>query len=152
MLGVLQREAARRELRNLECVRSGFLTYEHRGAPVDFVYSRHALHQLPDFWKAIALERIASLLRPGGILRVRDLFFSCPLGQVHDVVEAWLACAPERPEVGWTRAELETHLRDEHSTFTWLFEPMLVQAGFEVREATYTDSRIYAAYTCVRVR
>ncbi len=52
--------------------------------------------------------------------------------------------------MGWTRAELETHLRDEYSTFTWLFEPMLVQAGFEVREATYSESRIYADYVCVR--
>jgi ubiquinone/menaquinone biosynthesis C-methylase UbiE len=152
MLAALQGEAARRGLRNLEVVQGGFLTYTHRGPPVDFVYSRHALHQLPDFWKAIALERMAGLLRPGGVLRVRDLFFSCPLGEVREVIEAWLAGAPERPDYGWTRSELETHLRDEHSTFTWLFEPMLPQAGFEIREATYSESRIYAGYTCVRVR
>jgi ubiquinone/menaquinone biosynthesis C-methylase UbiE len=152
MLAALRREATQRELRNVECVRSGFLTYEHTGDPADFVYSRHALHQLPEFWKAIALQRIAALLRLGGVLRVRDLFLSCPLSEVRDVVEAWLARASDRPEYGWTRAELETHLRDEHSTFTWLFEPMLMQAGFEIREATYSDSRIYAGYTCVRVR
>ena len=29
---------------------------------------------------------------------------------------------------------------------------MLVQAGFEIREATSSDSRIYAEYTCVRAR
>lgn len=153
MVAVLRRETAQRELHNVECVQSGFLTYEHTGDPADFVYSRHALHQLPDFWKAIALERIAALLRLGGVLRVRDLFLSCPLSEARDVVEAWLASAPDQPaESGWTRAELEAHVRDEHSTFTWLFEPMLVQAGFEVREATYSESRIYAVYTCVRVR
>jgi len=152
MLGVVRRRAEQQHLRDVECVQSGFLTYEHTGQPADFVYSRHALHQLPDFWKAIALERIAAVLRIGGVLRVRDLFLSCPLSQAHVVIESWLAQASDRPDVGWTRAELETHLRDEHSTFTWLFEPMLMQAGFEVREATYSDSHIYAEYSCVRVR
>jgi len=152
MLAVVRRKAQQQGLRNVECVRGGFLTYEHTGGPADFVYTRHALHQLPDFWKAIALERIAGMLRLGGVFRMRDLFLSCPLSQARDVVESWLAGASDRPEVGWTRAELETHLRDEHSTFTWLFEPMLLQAGFEVREATYSDSRIFAEYSCVRVR
>ena len=27
----------------------------HAGPPADGVYTRHALHQLPDFWKAMAL-------------------------------------------------------------------------------------------------
>jgi ubiquinone/menaquinone biosynthesis C-methylase UbiE len=152
MLDIARRRANEQELSNVECVRSGFLTYEHTGEPADFVYLRHALHQLPDFWKAIALERIAAVLRVGGVFRTRDLFLSCPLGQVHDAIESWLARASDQPGVGWSRAELETHLRDEYSTFTWLFEPMLVQAGFEVREAAYSDSRIYAEYSCVRVR
>ncbi len=90
------------------------------------------------------------MLRPGGVFVVRDLFLSCPLSEAHQVVKGWLAHAADRPEVGWTRAELETHLSDEHSTFTWLFEPMLTQAGFEIREATFSDSRIYADYTFVR--
>ena len=152
MLAALRQKATQRKLRNVESVRSGFLTYEHTGDPADFVFSRHALHQLPDLWKAIALQRVAGFLRLGGVLRVRDLFFSCTLSEVHPVVEAWLAGAAQTPEYGWTRAELETHLREEHSTFSWLFEPMLAQAGFEVRDATYSDSRIFAEYTCVRVR
>ena len=152
MLAALRQKATQRKLRNVESVRSGFLTYEHTGDPADFVFSRHALHQLPDLWKAIALQRVAGFLPLGGVLRVRDLFFSCTLSEVHPVVEAWLAGAAQTPGYGWTRAELETHLREEHSTFTWLFEPMLVQAGFEVRDATYSDSRIFAEYTCVRVR
>ena len=43
----------------------GFLSYSPAG-PVDGVYTRHALHQLPDFWKAVALHRIAAMLRPAG--------------------------------------------------------------------------------------
>src|ERR1700685_3208366 len=65
--------AARRErasaagLPNLACVQAGFLSYEHAGPPADGVYTRNALHQLPDFWKAVALDRIAGVVRAGGV-------------------------------------------------------------------------------------
>lgn len=36
---------------------------------------RNVLHRLPDFWKAIALDRIARMLWPGGVLCLRDLIF-----------------------------------------------------------------------------
>jgi ubiquinone/menaquinone biosynthesis C-methylase UbiE len=150
MLSVVQRQATQAGLTNLECHRAGFLTYQHTGHPADFVYSRHALHQLPDFWKAIALRRIAGFLRPGGVLRVRDLILSCALDDVDQVIEAWLASAPASPDQGWPRAELETHLREEHSTFTWLFEPMLAQASFAITETTLSQSRTHASYTCIR--
>ena len=39
-------------------------------------------------------------------------------------LEDWLTRASQRPDVGWARVELETHVREEHSTFTWLLEPM----------------------------
>jgi hypothetical protein len=40
--------------------------------------------------------------------------------------------------------------RTEHSTLTWLFEQMLEQAGFAIRDRRLCESRIYAEYTCVR--
>src|SRR5262245_53298422 len=49
---------------NVVCVQAGFLSYEHTGAPADAVFTRNAVHQLPDFWKVLALDRIARLLRP----------------------------------------------------------------------------------------
>ena len=149
MLAVVRQRAKQVGLTNVECVQAGFLTYQHSGPQADFVYSRHALHQLPDFWKAVALKRIADALHPGGVFRVRDLFLSCGLHEVDQVVEAWLSSASATSDVGWTRAELETHLREEHSTFTWLFEPMLAQAGFTIGEATCTPSRTHASYTCI---
>ena len=135
---------------NIECVRAGFLSYEHIGAPVDVIYTRNSLHHLPDFWKAIALRRMADLLRPGGILRLRDLVFAFGADEAGDSIDRWLDAAAERAEDGWTRAELEVHLRDEYSTFTWLLEPMIEQAGFEIERADYGALRVYADYTCVR--
>jgi ubiquinone/menaquinone biosynthesis C-methylase UbiE len=149
MLTAVNMRAKELGLKNVECVQAGFLSYQHSGPQADFVYSRHALHQLPDFWKAIALRRIADVLRPGGVFRLRDLFLSCALNEVDEVVEAWLANAPANSSAGWPRSELETHLREEHSTFTWLFEPMLTQAGFTISAAAYTPSRTHASYTCV---
>ncbi len=150
MLAAVSARIRRLGLDNVECVQRGFLTYEHEGAPADAAYSRNALHHLPDFWKALALRRVAAVLRPGGVLRLRDIVFSCGAGEAELVAEAWLDGAAERPEDGWTRAELELHLREEHSTFTWLLEQMLERAGFEILEASSTPSRAYAAYTCVK--
>jgi ubiquinone/menaquinone biosynthesis C-methylase UbiE len=149
MLASLRAKTERLQLRNIECVEGGFLRYQHTGEPADFAYSRHALHQLPDFWKAVALSRMHVILKPGGVLRLRDLVFSFDVSEAHGAIDAWLSRASKHPEDGWTRTELETHLRDEHSTFSWLLEPMLEQAGFEIRQAAYDPSGIYAAYVCV---
>jgi ubiquinone/menaquinone biosynthesis C-methylase UbiE len=145
------REAARKaEGRGIEFVQAGMLTYEHRGEPAHFVYARNVLHHLPDFWKAMALRRMASVLRPSGLLRLRDIVFSFDPAEAKRAIDRWMAAAPERPEGGWTRAELEVHLRTEYSTFTWLLEPMLERCGFTIREARYSETRTFADYLCER--
>lgn len=150
MLDYLRAEATQHGIGNLEVVQAGFLSYEHQGNPADVVYSRNALHHLPDFWKAIALKRVAAILTPAGILRLHDLVYNVDPDETIATIEAWLAGARENPEDGWTRAELETHVREEHSTFSWLHEPLLERAGFEIREAAYRPSNTYAVYTCVK--
>jgi ubiquinone/menaquinone biosynthesis C-methylase UbiE len=150
MLAVLRATAAAGGAANVECVEAGFLSYEHAGPPADVVYTRHALHHLPDLWKAVALGRMARMLRPGGVLRLRDLVFAFDPAEAEDGLARWLDRAAERPEDGWTRAELETHLREEHSTFTWLLEPMLERAGFAIEHADHGEIGVYADYTCTR--
>jgi ubiquinone/menaquinone biosynthesis C-methylase UbiE len=70
MLEALMRRIDEERVANIYVVGSGFLTYEHEGPLADFAYSRYALHHLPDFWKAIALDRIRRILRPGGVFRL----------------------------------------------------------------------------------
>ncbi len=149
MLAVLRQRVIEAGLGNVECVRAGFLSYEHTGAPADAVYTRNALHQLPDFWKALALERIANLLPPGGVLRLRDLIFDFQPAEAEAVLDDWLDDAVADPARGYTRADFDEHLRTEFSTFRWLLEPMLAAAGFAVVTAGF-DGSIYGAYTCVR--
>jgi SAM-dependent methyltransferase len=133
-----------------ECVGAGFLSYEHRGEAPSMVYSRNALHHLPDFWKTIALGRIAQMLAPGGTLVLRDIVYSFEPDEADAVLEAWFAGAPTDPKDGWTRTELEAHVRDEHSTFSWLLEPTLERAGFAVADVWYSESRTYARYVCAK--
>jgi ubiquinone/menaquinone biosynthesis C-methylase UbiE len=149
MLSVLRERAAAAGLANLECVRAGFLSYSHPGAPLDGVYSRNALHQLPDFWKALALDRIARMLRPGGVLRLRDLIYDFSPAEAGQVFSHWLDCAADDPAAGYTAADYAEHIRTEFSTFRWLLEPMLAAAGFEIVTVKF-DRRLYGAYTCVR--
>ena len=150
MLTLLRDRTDRLGIDNIECVQSGFLSYAHQGDLVDFVYSRNALHHLPDFWKGIALARIAAILKPGGILRLHDLVYSFDPRQAEEIFEAWLSAAPADPARGWPRPGLETHIREEYSTFNWLLEPMLERAGFAVEDVKHTDSRVFSAYTCTR--
>lgn len=149
MQAVLRERVARAGTANVECVQAGFLSYEHTGPPADAVFTRNALHQLPDFWKALALGRIAGLLRPGGVLRLRDLIFDCQPAEAEAVVDAWLEDAADDPSLGYTRDDFAEHLRAEFSTFRWLFEPMLAAAGFAIVTAAF-DGQVYGTYTCVK--
>jgi SAM-dependent methyltransferase len=149
MLAVARVKAETRGIGNLDLANDGFLSYRHEGALADFVYTRNALHHLPDFWKVMALQRIAAILKPGGMLLLRDLVFCCEPAQVEDAIEDWLRTASMTPAEGWTRAEIEADVRGEHITFSWLLEPMLTRVGFQIRDATHGDSRVFASYVCV---
>jgi SAM-dependent methyltransferase len=151
MLARLAENVDRRAVRNVEAVRAGFLTYRHEGEPADVVYSRFALHHLPDFWKAIALQRMAGMLRPGGVLRLWDVVYDFEPADAERRIDAWIAETMSADvEHGWTRAELAAHVRDEHSTFTWLLEPMIERAGFDMIDASYSASGVFAQYLCRR--
>lgn len=148
MLDALRARVEAAGLANVEVVPAGFLSYEHHGPPADFVYSRYALHHLPDFWKGVALARIRRMLRPGGVLRLRDVVYGFDPGEATDRIEAWCATggAEARVDGDWTRAELEEHVRDEHSTFTWLLEPLIRRCGFTIERAEHSEDGIIAAY------
>jgi ubiquinone/menaquinone biosynthesis C-methylase UbiE len=149
MVEVLNERGA--SLPNLRVTRAGFLSYEHAGPPVDGVHSRHAFHQLPDFWKTIALDRIARMLRPGGVLWVRDLIYDFQPAEASQVFGGWFDNAAADPAAGYTREDYLEHIQLEFSTYRWLFEPMLAAAGFEIQDVRY-EGRVFGEYTCVKSR
>jgi ubiquinone/menaquinone biosynthesis C-methylase UbiE len=149
MLTALRERATASGLTNITCVQAGFLTYPHPTQPADAVHTRHALHQLPDFWKTMALDRIARTLRPGGVLRLRDLIYDFGPSEAESLFTEWAANAPKDPTQGYTAEDLATHVRTEHSTYRWLLEPMLATAGFEITDTAFRTP-LFGAYTCVK--
>lgn len=150
MLAPLTAKLSASRAANVEVVQAGFLTYEHQGGPADVVYSRFALHHLPDFWKAVALERTRRFMAPGGLLRLSDVVYSFPPGEIEDRIEAWCRAYDGAAEGGWTRADVEEHVRDEHSSFSWALESTIERCGFELFEADYSDDGFFARYVARR--
>jgi ubiquinone/menaquinone biosynthesis C-methylase UbiE len=150
MTAALRARVANLGIDNVTVVDGGFLSYEHRGEPVDFVFTRNALHQIPDFWKGVALARIASFLRPTGILRLRDLVFDFVPADADERIQAWMAGAVSDPAVGWTADELAEHVRGEFSTYSWLLDLMLERTGFEILDRSFRRSA-YGTYTARRI-
>jgi SAM-dependent methyltransferase len=131
---------------NVEVVAAGFLTYNHADDLADFVYSRYALHHRPDFWKVMALRRVRAMLRPGGLFRLWDVVYGFAPDEADERVEAWCAPFGEAIEGDWARWEMEEHIRDEHSTFTWLLEEMFERTRFTVEVADYSEDGFDARY------
>jgi ubiquinone/menaquinone biosynthesis C-methylase UbiE len=148
MLDQLRDKVARRGIANIEIVEAGFVTYEHSGRPADFVYSRWALHQVPDFWKSLALMRMRRALSPGGVLRLSDIVYSFEPEEAEGRIEAWCESLPEvgEHEGEWVRSDIVEHVRDEHSTYTWLLEPMIERCSFRIEDAVLSDDGFFAEY------
>ena len=146
MLDVVRRRMETRGIRNIDLVNEGFVSYEHQGESASFVFSKDALHHLPDFWKIEALKTIRETLKDGGIFRLRDFVFSFEPEDSYEKIESWI---DENKEVtSFSEEEIHRHFRDEYSTYGFLLEPMLERVGFEILESTY-DGDFYATYTCL---
>jgi len=147
MLDVIRTKLRTRPPSNVEVVEAGFLSYEHQREPADFIYSRWALHHLPDFWKSIALTRMRTVVGVGGILRLSDIVYSFTPSEAADRIEQWCGTLPDHATEGeWVRTDIEEHVRDEHSTYTWLLEPMIECSGFRIDHAQYSSDGFEAEY------
>lgn len=144
MLAYSRRRAEADGLRNISYHHAGFLTYEHRGEPADFIVTKFAFHHLPDYWKVAALHRLAGFLKPGGLLHLQDVVFSFAPGEAAHSIEHWITHQTAGGG-GFSRADFEAHVRDEHSTFDWILDDMLARTGFLVTKKEIW-SPTYAAY------
>lgn len=86
-------------------------------------------------------------LKPGGIVRLWDVVYNFEPHEAEDRIDAWCSTAGKEIDSEWGRWELEEHVRDEHSTFTWLLEATIARCRFAVSSAEYTDDGIFAKYT-----
>jgi ubiquinone/menaquinone biosynthesis C-methylase UbiE len=148
MLKRARKKARKAGLDNIEFCDAGFLTYEHNAEPVDAVVSVTALHHLPDFWKMIGLRRLAGMVKTGGKLYIKDMVFTFNPDRYKYSIKTFIQKMVNRlaPEMRW---ELETHFRQEYSTFGWIMEGMLEKAGLQIESANYKDE-YFAAYLCTK--
>lgn len=147
-------ETAKRKLaenvQNIKFVNAGFLSYEHEGEPADVVITKAAFHHLPDFWKQIALLRINGMLKPGGLLYIHDVVFHFDpqeyIGRINSWISGFDKVAGEE-----FRSEVETHIRDEYSTFGWIMKGIIERAGFTV-ERCKSDDGFVTEYACRKIK
>lgn len=131
MLAFAKKKACSRDIKNIEFHKGGFLTYNHKGPAVDGVVSQIALHHIPDFWKLIALKRIAGMLKPKGKFYLRDVVFPSDVRNYDSyfasVVRDFGKMAGKRLEKNMAR-----HIMKEYSTLDWMMEQMLEKSGFRI--------------------
>jgi 2-polyprenyl-3-methyl-5-hydroxy-6-metoxy-1,4-benzoquinol methylase len=114
---------------------AGLLSFAYQPDSYDLIVSEFTLHHLPDFWKSVALSRIFAALKPGANFYLRDIVFvRTPDGTERDV-EEWAEFSISNHD--FNRDSVVTHMRDEYSTFGWVIERMLVDAGFELTSVDY---------------
>ncbi len=147
MLAATRRRAAALNLANVTTQHAGFLSLDLPAAGLDLITTKFALHHLPDQWKGVALDRLARALTPGGKLFIRDVVFSCTSAELPETAESWIGWMLEN--TGYDRATVACHIRDEHSTYGWIMEGLIKQAGLELTSAEYSNG-VYADYIAVR--
>lgn len=144
MLEYAKNKAAKTGITNVEYCQGGFLTYSHGGQPADAIVTNTAFHHLPDFWKGIALQRMSSMLKPGGQLYLSDVIFEQQ--NVRENIERFIAKLEgvAGPEL---RKDVEVHIRQEFSTYDWIMDGLLKRAGFAILGKVIQDG-VIGRYLC----
>ena len=122
---------------------AGLLSFAYEPDSYDLIVSEFTLHHLPDFWKAVALSRIFAALKPGANFYLRDIVFASMPDGIERDIEEWAEFSIKNHD--FDRMSVVTHMRDEHSTFGWVIERMLTDAGFTLVSADY-DAPLHGTY------
>jgi ubiquinone/menaquinone biosynthesis C-methylase UbiE len=138
MLQYAKRKAASRGVVNVDFLQGGFLTYQHRGAPLDAIVTQLALRHLPDFWKQVALIRMARMLKDGGKLCLRDVVFSFDVREYESFFQRYLKGVSETVDSEFA-GRVASHIKSEYSTMDWIMEGMIERAGFRVEGVRKTE-------------
>jgi 2-polyprenyl-3-methyl-5-hydroxy-6-metoxy-1,4-benzoquinol methylase len=114
---------------------AGLLSFAYQPDSYDLIVSEFTLHHLPDFWKAVALARIFAALKPGANFYLRDIVYTGMPDGSERSIEQWADFNIRNHD--FERDSVIAHMRDENSTFAWVMERMLTEAGFALLSADY---------------
>ncbi|MDN3689820.1 class I SAM-dependent methyltransferase [Cyclobacterium jeungdonense] len=131
-------------LHNIDYIHGGYLNYKLPDNSIYGVISSLSLHHLPDFWKAKALDRIFLILKPAGKLYLHDVVI--PNEFPEKAIQDFIDLQGERGG-NFLREDTLIHFKEEFSTFDWIMQTMLINAGFHIQEVSTRD-KVLKTYLC----
>jgi putative AdoMet-dependent methyltransferase len=147
MFKYAQKKAESRGISNVEFIQAGFLTYRSP-VPVDAIVTQIALHHLPDFWKQIALNRMAEMIIDGGKLCLRDMVYSFDIRDYENAIENYIIRASEVMGDEFA-GRIASHVKNEYSTLDWIMEGIIERTGLYIFRRDYRDGFI-GTYFCIK--
>jgi putative AdoMet-dependent methyltransferase len=149
MLRFAENKAKSNGLTNIDFIKGGFLT--HSQTPlVDAIVTQLALHHLPDFWKQIALSRMADMLSDGGKLCIRDVIYSFQIKDYERSIDRFISISSEKVSEEFAD-RIISHIKNEYSTMDWIMEGMIERAGFNIDRKYYSEGFI-GTYFCTKTQ
>jgi ubiquinone/menaquinone biosynthesis C-methylase UbiE len=150
MISQARQKILSNNIRNVTFHTGGFLSYKHTSDTVDLIMTKHAFHHIPDFWKQIALYRMNTMLNMNGLLYMCDVVFNVEPQNYKTYIDKWVN-GFEILGGKELRSEVETHIREEFSTFDWILEGMFTRAGFTIEKNRSLDG-FASEYVCKKSR
>ena len=141
---MLEHAAKREGAHAVQFHHAGFLTVEIEARSLDAITTTFAFHHLPDLWKGIALRRLATMLKIGGKLYLRDVIL-----QEENALENIAALVERQDQLGGAplREDVEGHFREENSTYDWVMDGLLQRAGFTILKREF-EGGVLGTYVC----
>ncbi len=149
MIKQAKKKAENEKIQNIEFINAGFLTYSHKDEPADLLITKMAFHHLPDFWKQVALFKMNRMLKNGGILYIFDVVFNFDAMEYETKINDWISGLELKAGEKF-KEDIETHIKNEYSTFNWILEGMIQKAGFNIEKSRTGDGFI-TEYHCIKV-
>lgn len=147
MLDYASKRADEENLRNIEFILAGFLSYEGQPDSFDAILTGMAMHHLPDLWKMAALLRVNRWLKPGGSFCLHDVVFSPSPDDFNQYFDRAVEV-----RLGASQDNFIRHVKQEYSTLNWIMEGLLERAGFEVIDKISGQPDWVTIYNCRLIR
>jgi ubiquinone/menaquinone biosynthesis C-methylase UbiE len=149
MLDILESKAIKQNITNIETHSKGFLTYQNEDAEADKIISKFAFHHLPDFWKSIALLKMANTLKAGGKLYLSDVVFTFHPRDHESSINVMIDDMRDMASDSMVD-ETIIHIKDEFSTYDWIMEGLLEKTGFSI-DSKIIENQNYLTYICTKL-
>jgi putative AdoMet-dependent methyltransferase len=139
MLNYARKKADNLGIKNIEFVNGGFLNQQLPAESFDAVVSQLALHHLPEFWKSVAINNIARVLKPDGIFYLLDSILSFDIPFYNKTITNILEFAQKKMS-SRIADEIAINIRDEYPAYDWVIENLLLKNGLRIEnKIKYTD-------------